>query len=128
LSAAAGKRAEVRGRAGAWQCRSGQLRPDLKIRQREHEFRFMLWRMFASLTGNADKAAPVATQSAHRLEPDRFGLKQEGSRFFEKKRRKKLLLVWACGAETSTAKSEKVFLLLFVHKKKSSSSLKHDPS
>jgi hypothetical protein len=54
-----------------------------------------------------------------RLEPDRFSLKQEESRFFEKKRRKKLLFGWACDGETSTAQSQKVFLLLFVHKKKS---------
>jgi hypothetical protein len=56
------------------------------------------------------------------------GLRQGGSRFFEKKQRKKLLLVWACGAETSTAQSQKVFLLLFVHKKKSSPSLKQGPA
>jgi hypothetical protein len=60
------------------------------------------------------------------LAPDRFGLKQEGSRFFEKKRRKKLLFGWACDGETSTAQFKEVFLLLFVHKKKSSSSLKQD--
>ena len=58
------------------------------------------------------------------LEPDRFGWKQESSRFFEKKRRKKLLLLWAGGVATSTAQMNKVFLLLFVHKKKPSSSLR----
>jgi hypothetical protein len=71
--------------------------------------------------GACRQSAPRAASS----EPDRFSLKQEGSRFFEKKRRKKLLFAWAHGNETSTAQSQKVFLLLFVHKKKSSSSLKH---
>jgi hypothetical protein len=57
------------------------------------------------------------------LEPDRFSLKQQGSRFFGKKRRKKLLFAWARGNETSTAQNNKVFLLLFAHKKKPSSFL-----
>jgi hypothetical protein len=35
-----------------------------------------------------------------------------------KKAAQKLLLNWACGAATSTAQINKVFLLLFVHKKK----------
>jgi hypothetical protein len=51
------------------------------------------------------------------LEPDRFGLKQEGSRFFEKKRRKKLFRHWAGGAETSTARSKKSFFASFCSQK-----------
>jgi hypothetical protein len=48
---------------------------------------------------------------------DRFSLKQEGSRFFEKKRRKKLLFGWACDGETSTAQSQKVFFASFCSQK-----------
>jgi hypothetical protein len=34
-----------------------------------------------------------------------------------KKAAQKLLRNWACGGETGTAQTKKVFLLLFVHKK-----------
>jgi hypothetical protein len=53
------------------------------------------------------------------LEPDRLGLKQEGSRFFEKKRRKKLLFAWARGGETSMAHSQKGFFASFLFTKRS---------
>jgi hypothetical protein len=52
-----------------------------------------------------------------RLEPDRFSLKQQGSRFFEKKGRKKLLFGWVCDGETSTAQSQKVFCFFLFTKR-----------